>query len=342
MNTGPLGVFTITNGKSTPILNAADPRFNPTKLPPVPAPSSGGGGGAPSGYNSTAGGGGASVAASAPAPPPPDPFAAWGGKAAYDSLVSGFNTQHTNINNTSTDAANTSARQINGSILDLLDSVRSGQGKINEASIQNELAKKQGFGSIMDMISHGIQSAGVTLANKNASDSSAAGAIARAYGDIGRRQNNKVNNQYELGNHNIGLQQQDLELQKAQGQRHIHESEDNSVDSIVADARNKLAALDAAIAGANLPQRIAIEQEKNNIKNSVSGIVNSHNNELTSGIAGINPNSADANRASANELSNKGVASTSPFDFSYQTPTQFQGTGPFASELPIFTAPRKK
>jgi hypothetical protein len=140
-------------------------------------------------------------------PPAPDPFAAWGGKAAYDSLVSGFNTQHTNINNTSTDAANTSARQINGSILDLLDSVRSGQGKINEASIQNELAKKQGFGSIMDMISHGIQSAGVTLANKNASDSSAAGAIARAYGDIGRRQNNKVNNQYELGNHNIGLQQ---------------------------------------------------------------------------------------------------------------------------------------
>jgi hypothetical protein len=284
----------------------------------------------------------AAAAPAAPPPPPPDPFAAWGGKAAYDSLVSGFNTQHTNINNTSTDAANTSANQINSSILDLLDSVRSGQGKINESSIQNELAKKQGFGSIMDMITHGIQSAGVTLANKNASDSSAAGAIARAYGDIGRRENNKVNNQYELGNHNIGLQQQDLELQKAQGQRHIHESESNSVDSIVADARNKLAALDAAIAGANLPQRIAIEQEKNNIKNSVSGIVNSHNGELANGIAGINPTSADANRASAAVLANKGVASTSPFDFSTSTPTQFQGTGPFASELPIFTAPRKK
>jgi hypothetical protein len=256
--------------------------------------------------------------------------------------VSGFNTQHTNINNTSTDAANTSANALHGSILDLLDSVRSGQGKINESSIQNELAKKQGYGSIMDMITHGIQSAGVTLANKNASDSSAAGAIARAYGDIGRRQNNKVNNQYELGNHNIGLQQADLELQKGQGVRHINESEQTSVDSIVADARNKLAALDAAIAGANLPQRIAIEQEKNSIKNTVSGIINSHNGELTSGIAGILPTSADANRASANELSNKGVASTSPFNFSTETPTQFQGTGPFASELPIFTAPRKK
>lgn len=324
----------------------------PMPVATFPSPQQIQGGSSPTSYgavpisatpSSGAGQAAAPVAAPVAAPaPPPDPYAAWGGRAAYDSLVSGYDTQKSNISNTAGDSATTSVNALHGSILDLLDSVRSGQGKINEAGVQNELAKKQGYNSILDMVSHGIQSGGVTLANKNASSSSAADAIARAYGDIGRRQNNKVNNQYELGNHNIGLQQEDLNLQKAQGVRHINESEQTSVDSIVADARNKLAALDAAIAGSNLPQRINIEQEKARIKEAVSGILGTYNNDLNSGVAAINPASADANRVSASGLATAGVSATNPFNFTTSAPAQFQNTGPFASELPIFTAPRKK
>lgn len=273
--------------------------------------------------------------------PVPDPYAAWGGKGAYDSLVSGFGTQKSNITSTSNEAAQNAAKGLHGSILDFLDSLRSGQGRIDESGVQNELAKKQGYNGVLDMVSHGLQSGGVLLSNKNASSSSAVDALARAYGDIGRRENNNVNNQYELQNHNIGLQQEDLNLQRSQGIRHLNEGQEQSVNGIVLDARNRLAALDASIASANLPQRIDIENEKRAIHDQVAGILGQYNSELNSGAAAINPSSTDARRATAAGLSTAGVSATSPFDFTSATPAQFQGSAP-TSDLPLYTTPRKK
>lgn len=272
-----------------------------------------------------------------------DPYAAWGGQTAYNNLVSGFNTQDQNIHSTSADAAQTAALGLHSSILDFLDSLKSGQRSIDERGVQNELAKKQGYNSIVDMVGRGLRSGGTLLANRNALSSSAAQAIAMAYGDIGRRDLGQVGNQYALENRNIGLAQEDLNQSKATSLRKFGESEQQSVGQIVTDARNKLAALDAAMASADMPTRIAIEDEKAQIQGQVQTILSQYDPELQQGAASVTPTSTDANRATAFQLANAGVAATNPFDFSTQVPVQFQNTGPFGSELPLFsTAGTKK
>lgn len=275
--------------------------------------------------------------ASTVAAPAPDPFARYGGEAAYNNLVSGFDTQKNNIYGTSRDAAQNAALARHSSILDFLDSLTSGQNAINERGVQNELGKKQGYSSIVDMVGRGLRSGGTLLSNRNALSSSAAEAIARAYGDIGRRENNKVNNGYELENRNIGMAQDDFNRQRGTGLRKFDESKQMSAGDIATQARDRLAQLDAAMVDADMPTRIAIDQERQNILNEVTGILSQFDAELTNGANGINPTSVEDRRRTAFGLANAGVAATNPFDFTSVVPTQFQNTGPFTSEFPLFS-----
>lgn len=272
-----------------------------------------------------------------------DPYAQWGGKSGYDNLVSGFNTQKQNIYGTSTDAATNANIGRHSSILDFIDSLRTGQRGIDERGVQNELARSQGRSSIMDMVGRGIRSGGVMLANRNASDSSAAGALAGAYGQIGRQQLGSVNNQYELENRNIGMSQEDLNTQRGTGLRKFDEGKTQTINGIVAAARDSLAQLDAAMAQASLPERIQIEQEKQQIQNQVAGVLSQYDAELAQGAAGIAPTSIEDRRRTAAGLANAGVATENPFDFSTQFPVQLQNTGPASSSgLPLFVSPRKR
>lgn len=293
--------------------------------------------GATSGSQSGAAGGGWNGSG-----PAADPYAQWGGRANYDNLVSGFGNQKSNILGSATDAANIAAAGRHSSILDFISSLQSGQRGIDERGVQNELAKQQGRTSILDMVGRGIRSGGVMLANKNAADSSAAGALARAYGQVGQQEMGKVNNQGALEDRNIGLAQEDLNAQRATGLRKFSEDVPQQVGNIVTNARNALAGLDAAMMQASIPERIQIEQEKAKIHNQVAGIINQYDPELQQGAAGVNPTSGDARRRTAFGLANAGVAAENPFNFSSEVPAQAQGTGPFPSELPLFTAPRRR
>lgn len=265
-----------------------------------------------------------------------DPFERYGGKARYDSLTSGFDTQKSNIYGTSREAAENAALGRQGSILDFLQSLRSGQRSIDERGVQNELARKQGTSSVLDMVGRGIRSGGTMLAGRNATDSSAAEGVSRAYGDIGRRELSKVGNQYEVENRNIDLAQQDFETNRQAGMRKFDEGKVQTVNSIVTDARNKLAQLDAAMVEADVPTRVAIEQEKNAIKQEALGILSRYDQQLSEGAAGVQATGIDERRRTAADLANRGVAAANPFDFTASTPAQFAGTGPFASELPLF------
>lgn len=269
--------------------------------------------------------------------PVQDPFAKYGGKQRYDSLVSGFDTQKQNIYGTSREAAQNAATGRRSNILDFIQSLRSGQQGIDERGVQNELGYRQGRGSILDMVGRGIRQGGTMLAGRNASDSSAAEGIARAYGDIGHRQLSGLGNQYELENRNIGLAQTDFDTQRQTGMRKFDESKMQAVNGIVSEARNRLAALDAAMVDADMPTRIELEQEREAIKSEALGILSQFDQELSGGVGGVNPMGVDERRRTAADLSTRGVAATNPFDFSATAPAQFQGTGPFASELPLFT-----
>lgn len=250
--------------------------------------------------------------------------------------MAGFNAQKQNIYGTSRESAQTAASARHSNILDFIQQLESGQRALNERGVQNELAKKQGATSIMDMVSRGIRQGGVLLAGRNATDSSAAEGIARAYGDMGRRQLGKIGNQYEIENRNIGIAQDEFNTNRATGLRKFDEDKTITINNIVTQARNALAALDAAMLEADLPTRIQIEQEKEAIKAEALQILGQFDQELARANT-IAPSSVDERRRTAAELATAGVASANPYEFSTQAPAQFQNTGPFASELPLFT-----
>lgn len=268
-----------------------------------------------------------------------DPYAAYGGQANYNNLLDNYNQQYGNIQSSTNDAAAQGASQYNNSILDYLDSVKSQQNNINQQAVQNELAREQGVQSVTAGVGRGIRSGGVMLANKNAGNSSAAEAIAQAYGDVGRQQLSGIGNQFAQGQGAIAQSQADLTTQEAAGQRHLAASHDQIVNGVVDAAQQQLAALDATAANASLPQRINIEQEKANIRANVLGQLQQYDQTLQQGISGIQQTNPDDVRAQARTLAQAGQAPANAFQYTTDTPAQLQGTGPFSSELPIFTFP---
>lgn len=280
-------------------------------------------------YLGNTGGGGVTA-------PVADPFAQWGGAANYNRLVDGFNTQKSGIFDSADAAARNTGLGMKNSILDFIDSLRSTQSNLDNRGINNELAKQRGVADIYNAMNQGIRSGGVTLANRNASDSSAAEAIARAYGDIGRRQMSDVGNQYEMENVDIGLSQEDLNRQRAAGLRRFETSQEQALASIVNDAADKLSALDVAMANASLPERIALSQEKASLQSRVQNILAPFMSDLgqANSVQAMDANSriAEATRRGA-----LGQAPAARFDFSTETPVGLQGSGPVSSELPIFT-----
>jgi hypothetical protein len=93
---------------------------------------------------------------------------------------------------------------------------------------------------------------------------------------------------------------------------------------------------------ADVPTRVAIEQQKEAIKAEALGILSQYDQQLAQGAAGVAPTSSDERRRTAAGLATAGVAADNPFDFTTEAPTQFAGTGPFASDLPLFMMNRRR
>lgn len=270
-----------------------------------------------------------------------DPYAAYGGTDAYNSLVSGFDSQKQNIFGTALDAANALKPGYGQSIMDTIHSLTTGQQGIDRKSIQNEASKIQGGRDILDMVGRGVRSGGVTLAGRNAGNSSAAQAIANAYGQLGQRQLSQVGNQYAANQGDIGVAQGEQDYAVNNAPSKFHAALIGNVNSIVADARDKFGQLDAAMASASLPDRIAIEQEKEAVRQQVLDVLGKYDQQLKEGVSGIHAAGADDIRAKANAQLSAGQADPNLFNYSTQAPAQFQNTGPSASELPIYTYKNK-
>jgi hypothetical protein len=242
-----------------------------------PNPSTGGSSGGTGG----GGGGGGSAAA--------DPYAKWGGKAGYDRAVADYHTQAGSVDSSINDRIGNEGSKYNSGILDFLDSTGASQRKIDGQTVQNELAKRQGGAGVLDKIGHGLKSGGVLLANKNATNSSAGEALARAWSDIGRRDQTGVNNQYEQGKSGIADSENELQLQIQQGVRHMGENKTQIINSIVSDAQNAIAALNQAAANASLPDRVDIEAKKQEVRNKALGSLQAYDATLNQGVANIKP-----------------------------------------------------
>lgn len=229
------------------------------------------------------------------------------------------------------------------SITDYLDQMRSGQSNIDTAGAKNELAKMQGVSGIQGMVGRGIKSTGVMLGNRNAGDSSAAGALASAYGELGQRQMANVGNQYEMGNMDVQNQQTQFDMSKGKGRRDIELGKQEFVTNLVNEAQSTLASLNARLADASLPDRIAIEQEKQAIRDRANTALQQFDQNLATGYDSVQASSQNQRRTMANNLQTKGTdLGAGAFNFTQQAPMSFQGNGPSGGNLPLFTMPRRR
>lgn len=267
-----------------------------------------------------------------------DPYAQYGGQQAYNSLIGEINTGKQNVIDSANLTRDSRFNSSRSSILDFLDSARLNQQGIDQKRKNAQFSLQEGKGDIMDMVGRGIRSGGVMLANKNASSSGAAGQIARAYGELGNRENRDVSNQFELENQGIDLEQQGLMTSFDTQRRKIDEFKLSQADEIAGNARNALAALDAQRQGASLPQLFAIDQEVQAIKDATLAKLGELDTLLQTERSKINPMSKQDILAGANSMRNAGKGV--PQMFNYDTNAANIGTrGPSiaGAELPIYS-----
>lgn len=272
---------------------------------------------------------------------PVNPWAAWGGKAAYDSKINSYNQLKDTTINTANENIGQYGQTYGQGIAEYLFGRKQGQQGIDQKGTNIELAKMQGSNSILGSVGRNIRSAGVMLANKNAGDSSAAQALANAYGEQGKRQMSQVGQQYAQGNQSLAQEQMSFEEQQALAANRLRLGKDQFVNDLANKTRDQLAAIDAQIAGESLPNRIAFEQEKQAIRQRAIDQLQAYDNNLNSGISGLQAKNVDQRREAAGGLLRAGTdLGADAFNYTVDQPAQFQGTGPSASELPLFSLPR--
>ena len=273
---------------------------------------------------------------------PPDPYAKYGGVDNFNTLRTGYDTSKATTYGGITDATTAGANSYRSGILDYTDNLGIEQNKLNTSKTQNELSKLQGTHGILDMVGNGIRSGGVQLANSNSGSSSAAEALARAYNTIGGREMNTVNNQYEMGNLKYNNDQSEFDIRNAGAVRHINENKTSITNGIVNSATVALNDLNAKAANGLLPDNIDVNAERERIRGEAMGKLTGLDQLLADGQAKAKPIDGAAAKGQAYQQNNAGVTADNPFNFTTTVPGQFQGTGPFASELPVFQTNKPK
>lgn len=259
-------------------------------------------------------------------------------KTLLDRLGSNLNT----IYGSSQEAARQQGYGIDSTLRQFGLSQREAQRALDAKGIQNEASKRAGSQDILSMINRGVTSGSRVLASGNAGTSSGADQIARAYGDIGQREQSKVNNQYELGQNAINSEQANLrEQQELYRNSTYQNSKEQIIGGIVQAAQAQLAELDNALRGASLPDRISIEGEKQKVRDLARGELAKYDQLLNQELASAKGKTVDENRAEATRLAQLGQAPAGQFQYSTEAPAQLQGQpGPAGSSLPLYALKR--
>lgn len=205
-----------------------------------------------------------------------------------------------------------------------LDAFRQSQQGIDQQRINATMGKQQASQGILDMINQGMRNTNVRLSNKNASNSSAQNAAARAYAAMGAKQQTAANNQYELQNRNIDVSQGNLatSINQERAKRELEKT--NLVNGLVDQARQSFITLNDAAAGASIGDRIAIETEKENIRQKLLAQLQDAENYFNTGTQGIQAMGGEAVAGEASKL--RAAGQVSPDAFMAQAPDVSQST----------------
>lgn len=226
-------------------------RSGPLNLGPVGnaiVNSQAGQGGAPA-ANTGGGGGGQQQGPAAPTPAPVDPYARWGGQAAFNAKRNTYgasqNSYKAGAQTTLRDVGNTYNDKTNS----FVNEIDTGQGDINRGLSTNELNLRRSMQNIVRGIQTGVRSGGVALAGMNAADSGAADALARAYAKVGNTQTGEARGQAATAAEELQRSQGQLNLKRGQGEEALNTFRDTETGRVRGDFGSKLDMLAADAEG---------------------------------------------------------------------------------------------
>ena len=218
------------------------------------------------------------------------------------------------------------------------------QSTIDSSGIQNQLSEDQGMQGVRDMVNNGIQGGGVMLDNAGAGTSSASDALARAYGVEGRQQASSVGSQYQGGLATIGVNQGQLNSDEnnyvavdAPANKAI------AVNSIVQSATSALTYLNLMAANTTDPAQLGdISAKIAQIKSEATTALTNYDGSLASQMTAHTGMTQPTIQSTAASRFAAGTAPASEFNYTSTAPATIQGTGPAASNLPIYVSPSNK
>ncbi len=263
-------------------------------------------------------------------------------QARQDGLRSNFNTQKQGIFDSINQWGDNTAARYGLDVQDFGNKFRQGQDALNRRGADLEAKKMQATSGILGMIGRGVKSAGNYLGGRNAGSSSASGEIAKAYGDIGRRNMSSVGNEYSAGQEQLGVDQNIFNTDAESSLNRFKLNMDEQINGQVESARAALTDLDVQMQNASLPDRIAIDQEKNRIKSELIAKLQGFDQQARQARASAQVTNTDQNRATAQTNLAAGQAPADMFSFTDQAPLELQNSGPSASGLPIFTNNKRR
>ena len=251
---------------------------------------------------------------------PVDPYAKWGGYENYSRILNEYNSTKNLTYGSITDAINDTVTGTKSSILDFLTNYEQQQKDIDKQGVRSELGRESKRLGILDMIGQGLRNGQVTLNNNNASNSSAAGEIAKAYGRMGQKQMVAANTGYNLEQSDIADAQDALGINVSTFKRKYGEDKQTATNKIVQNAVAALSSLDQQVASSGVGDDIDVEAEKNRIRNEALSALGALDTVFDEGVAKVKPADRMTNRAEAFKLMNSGYVPQNDLGFETTLP----------------------
>lgn len=221
--------------------------------------------------------------------------------------------------------------------------LNNGQNDINTSRANNELNRLNGINDITTFVRNGLHSGGAALSGMNASDSSGAEALARAYSTQGNDQAQSVNNQAAIQGHTIDTNQTNLNASKDQALQDFAATRDQYVNQIGSQAQSQLAALDAQGASVGINGQVDINGQKQAIIDKAMAALQGVDDWFKGQVGGIHAATPEETAASASQLQTAGTATPNPFSTTLNSGLPGATLpGPAIDNLPIFTSAATK
>lgn len=261
-----------------------------------------------------------------------DPGAAQARTSAINSRDSGVNVIKSGESQNFSDAATTLTNQVNP----FINTVTQGQQAIDQSRENSDLNRLSSIHDLLDQIRQGIQSFGINLANRNASDSGAAEAGAKAYAREGNKGEAQIEQAHAMDLRDINTKQDNFNTNNAETARQLHQSVSDNVTRITNDTQMRLEQLnaDAAYAGLSPLDTAGLRAQ---IISEGQAKLQAIDQDFTNRMSAIAPESTDAAEANAYKLFTSGAPAPGGYAFSIASPSWSGAPISQISSLPIFT-----